>query len=92
MTTTLESFSIGQTMVVSRGLIDVLPDEASLAAVVADEPAHIVLGHRMETMHAFSDYTIFDDIDVLDRLWVRRKPEEVEAAGQKAVELLLNSP
>src|SRR5215470_2796699 len=30
-TTTLESFTLGHTIVLSRGLIDVLPDEASLA-------------------------------------------------------------
>ena len=29
----------------SRGLLDVLPDEATLAAVLAHELAHIVLGH-----------------------------------------------
>ena len=34
MTSTLESFSIGHTIVLSRGLIDVLPDEASLAAML----------------------------------------------------------
>jgi hypothetical protein len=28
MTTPLESFTIGHTIVVSRGMIDVLPDEA----------------------------------------------------------------
>ena len=34
MTSTLEAFTIGHTIVLSRGLIDVLPDEASLAAVI----------------------------------------------------------
>src|SRR5499427_8533846 len=37
MTSTLESFTLGHTIVLSRGLIDVLPDEASLAAVLAHE-------------------------------------------------------
>src|SRR6202043_3023326 len=37
MTTTLESFTLGHTIVLSRGLIDVLPDEASLATVLAHE-------------------------------------------------------
>jgi hypothetical protein len=50
-----ETFSLGRTIVISRGLIDVLPDEASLAMVLADELAHISLGHRTETMFAFSD-------------------------------------
>ena len=46
LTTPLETFSVGNTIVVSRGLIDVLPDESSLAMVLAHELAHIVLGHN----------------------------------------------
>ncbi len=46
MTSTLESYTLGHTIVLSRGLIDVLPDEASLATIVAHELAHVVLGHR----------------------------------------------
>src|SRR5690242_20579201 len=49
MTTTLESFTLGHTIVLSRGLIDVLPDEASLATVIAHELGHVVLGHRMDS-------------------------------------------
>jgi len=44
LTSTLESFTIGHTIVLSRGLIDVVPDEASLATMRAHELAHIVLG------------------------------------------------
>ncbi len=36
LTTPLETFSIGHIIVISRGLIDVLPDEAGLALVLAD--------------------------------------------------------
>src|SRR5437899_1324736 len=49
LTSPLESFTIGHTIVLSRGLIDVLPDEASLAMVIAHELAHIALGHRLDT-------------------------------------------
>src|SRR5580700_5222068 len=35
LTSPLETFSVGNTIVISRGLIDVLPDEASLAAVLS---------------------------------------------------------
>ena len=45
LTTPLESFTIGHTIVVSRGLLDTLPDEASLAAVLSHELGHIALGH-----------------------------------------------
>jgi len=92
LTTPLETFSIGQAIVISRGLIDVLPDEGALAAALSDELAHIALGHDTETLYGFSDYTIFDDIDVLDRIRMRRPPEEVAAAGAQAAEFLARSP
>src|SRR6201993_4705397 len=53
MTSTLESLTIGHTIILSRGLVDVLPDEASLAAILAHELGHIVLAHTMDTQFAF---------------------------------------
>ena len=55
LTNPIESFTVGHTIVVSRGLLDVLPDEATLAAVLAHELSHIVLAHRLDTKYAFSD-------------------------------------
>jgi len=46
MTSSLESFSLAYTIILSRGLIDVLPDEASLAMVLSHELAHIALGQQ----------------------------------------------
>jgi len=37
LTSSLEMFSIQNTIVLSRGLIDVVPDEATLAAMLAQE-------------------------------------------------------
>lgn len=91
LTTPLETFSIGQAIVISRGLIDVLPDEASLAMALSPELAHAVLGRRMDTMYAFGDLTMFEDAEILDRLRLGRPAEEVSAAGAKAVELLEKS-
>ncbi len=48
LTSPLESFTVGHTIVLSRGLIDVLPDEASLAMMLAHELGHVVLGHRAD--------------------------------------------
>lgn len=92
MTTPLETFSVGNTIVVSRGLIDVLPDEASLAMVLADELAHIALGHRTDTQFAFHNQTMLSDAALLQKLRLERSPSEVEAAGKRAVELLTRSP
>ena len=92
LTTPLETFSIGQAIVISRGLIDVLPDEASLAMVLSDELAHIALGHQTETRYAFSDQTMFEDEEILNQLRLSRPQEEIEAANEKALEILKNSP
>jgi hypothetical protein len=91
-TSTLESFTIGHTIVVSRGLIDVLPDEASLATLLAHELAHIVLGHRIDTQYAFFDRMLFDEKDTFRHFGFRRTPEEEQSAAQKGAELLKNSP
>jgi hypothetical protein len=92
LTAPLESFTIGHTIVISRGLLDVLPDEASLAMVLAHELGHIVLGHRMDTQLAFSDKLLFPDEDSFQRLDFKRNPAFEEAADTKALELLKNSP
>jgi Peptidase family M48 len=92
LTAPLESFTIGHTIVISRGLLDVLPDEASLAMILAHELAHIVLGHRLDTTLAFSDKMLFPDQDSFQRFDFKRNPADEEAADTKALELLKNSP
>ncbi|HVP43764.1 MAG TPA: M48 family metalloprotease [Terriglobales bacterium] len=92
LTSPLESFTVGHTIVLSRGLIDTLPDEASLAAVLARELAHITLGHRLDTKYSFADRTLFADAKTFQSVSLRRtEPEEV-AADTKAIALLKNSP
>jgi hypothetical protein len=90
-TTTLESYTLGHTIVLSRGLIDVLPDEASLAAILAHELAHVVLGHRMDSQYAFFDQLLIDDKDSFRHFGFARTPEEEEAANKKGAELLTNA-
>ena len=92
LTSTLESFAIGHTIVFSRGLIDVLPDEASLAMMVSHELSHVVLGHRIDGQYAFFDRLLFDEKDTFRHFGFARTAEEEEAANTKANELLRNSP
>jgi len=92
LTSPLESFTIGHTIVISRGLLDVLPDEASLAMILAHELSHIVLGHTLDTKLAFNDRMFFPDEDSFQRLDFKRRPGDEEAADTKALELLKNSP
>ena len=92
LTSPLESFTIGHTIVLSRGLLDVLPDEASLAMILSHELAHIVLGHRLDTKLAFNDRLFFPDEKSYQNLAFRHSPSEEEAADTKAIELLKSSP
>jgi Peptidase family M48 len=92
MTTTLEAFTIGHTIVLSRGLLDVLPDEPTLAVVLAHELGHVVLGHRMDTEYAFFNRVRFDDRDAFRHFEFARSTAEEEAAGRQAAALLKKSP
>ncbi len=91
-TSPLETFSVGNTIVVSRGLIDVLPDEASLAMVLSHELAHIVLGHNLGSQYAFNDRMLFSDEGTFQNLGFKHIPEEEAAADKKAIEMLKASP
>ena len=92
MTSTLESFTVGHTIVLSRGLIDVLPDEASLATMIAHELSHVVLGHRIDSQYAFFDQLMVEDKDTFRHFGFARTPEEEHQANEKAIALLNNSP
>src|SRR6266849_4286762 len=92
MTSTLESFTVGHTIVMSRGLIDVVPDEASLATMLAHELSHAILGHRIDSSYAFFDQLLIDDKETFRHFGFARTPDEERAANTKAVQLLNNSP
>jgi capsular polysaccharide biosynthesis protein len=92
LTTPIEAFEIGHTVVISRGLIDVLPDEASLALALAGELSHIALGHPTQTQFAFNNQTMLSDAELLLRFRFRRTPEEMREASQKTIEIMRASP
>ena len=92
LTMPLESCAIGNSIVLSRGLIDVLPNEATLAAVIARELAHVLQANDIKTLDAFGNRVQVDDKQVLQQFSFRRTPEQEASANQKAEELLRNSP
>lgn len=92
LTTPLESFTVGHTIIVSRGLLDVLPDEASLAMVLSHELAHLALGEQLDTQYGFSDRMLFADQDSYRRLGFKSSLAAEKAADARALELLKNSP
>jgi len=92
LTSPVETFSVGHTIVISRGLIDVLPDEVSLALVLAAELSHIALGHQTPTMFAFHNQTMLSDAALLQKFHFERTPPEMAAAGKKTIEIMKVSP
>ena len=61
LTTTLETTTVGNTILISKGLLDTLPNEPAFASVIAMELAHIALGHHIDTRYAFNDRLLFPD-------------------------------
>ncbi|MGA7089302.1 MAG: hypothetical protein WA737_01105 [Candidatus Acidiferrales bacterium] len=92
LTGTLESFSIGHTIVLSRGLLDVLPDEASLATILTQELANIIVTKPSTDQWGFNDTTNVTTVEALQHFAFRDDAAQVQIASAKALVLLKNSP
>jgi hypothetical protein len=92
LTGTIEMFSIGHTIVLSRGLLDALPDEASLAAMLAQELADIIVTKPSTDQWGFNDTTNVSTTEALSHFSFKDTPSQVQLANAKALELLKNSP
>ena len=92
LTTPLETFTVGHTIVISRGLLDTMPDESTLAMVLAQELGHIALGHRIDTRYSFSDRMLFPDERVFKQIGLLQTDDDERAADAKGLEFLQKSP
>ena len=92
LTSTLESFTVGHTILISRGLLDVLPDEASLAMVLAHELGHILSGHTLADRWAVRDWSVLLVEDHFDHFDFPIDAPVEEAANAKTIQLLKGSP
>ncbi|WP_263383834.1 hypothetical protein [Granulicella arctica] len=96
LTEPLESMAIGNTIVLSKSLIDttaiVTQDGAqqmgNLNAVLAFQLGHVVLGHRLDTKYAFSDSLLFPSTSVFSKIPMHHTDADNTAAAKKAIELL----
>ena len=88
LTTTIEATTVGDTILISKGLLDTLPNEESIASVVALELAHITLGHHIDTRYAFNDRLLFPDESTFTRINMYHSDADNTAAAQKAQEYL----
>jgi hypothetical protein len=91
LTAPLESLAVGNTILLSKGLVDVLPYEEDLAAVLAFQLAHITLGHHIDTRYAFNDRLLFPDEVTFQRITMNHSEADDSTAAKKAIVFLNNS-
>ncbi len=88
LSTTVEATTVGNTILLSKGLIDTLPNEESIAAVVAMELAHVALGHHIDTRYAFNDRLLFPDESSFQRITMNHSDQDNTDAAKVAVKYL----
>jgi hypothetical protein len=91
LSTTVETTTVGNTILISKGLIDTLPNEEAIASVVAMELAHIVMGHHIDTRYAFNDRLLFPDESTFRKIDMNHSDHDNAEAAKKAMEYLQNS-
>jgi len=91
LSTTVEATTVGNTILISKGLIDTLPSEESIASVVAMELAHIAMGHHIDTRYAFNDRLLFPDEATFQRIDMYHSDHDNAEASKRAMEYLENS-
>lgn len=89
LTDTVETTTVGNTILISKGLIDTMPrNEATIASVIAMELAHITLGHHIDTRYAFNDRLLFPDEASFQRINMYHSDHDNEDAVKKAQDYL----
>jgi hypothetical protein len=91
LTDTVEATTVGNTILLSKGLIDSLPSEEAIASVVAMELAHIAMGHHIDTRYAFNDRLLFPDTATFQKIDMNHTDVDNESASKKGMEYLENS-
>jgi hypothetical protein len=91
LTDTVETTTVGNTILISKGLIDSLPSEEAIASVVAMELAHIAMGHHIDTRYAFNDRLLFPDESSFQRIDMNHSDRDNAEASKRAMEYLQNS-
>jgi hypothetical protein len=85
---TVEVTTVGNTILISKGLLDSLPNEPAIASVLAMELAHIALGHHIDTRYAFNDRLLFPDESTFQRIDMYHSDVDNASAAKKAMEYL----
>jgi hypothetical protein len=91
-TTPIEVATIGHSILVSRGLLDALPNEAALAVILAHALAHAALDHDLDSTFAFNDRMVVPSLQQLPLFDFKHSPEQEREAETLGLKILANSP
>ncbi len=91
LTDSVEVTTVGNTILISKGLIDSLPSEEAIASVISMELAHIAMGHHIDTRYAFNDRLLFPDTATFQRIDMNHSDVDNDTASKRAMEYLQNS-
>ena len=91
LTTPIEATTVGSTILISKGLIETLPNEEAIASVVAFELAHVIQSNTVNTRYSFADRTMFPDRKVNRDLYLAHSDKEDEQAAKVAINPLKKS-
>ena len=91
LTDTIEATTVGNTILLSKGLLDTLPSEEAIASVISMELAHIAMGHHIDTRYAFNDRLLFPDESTFQRIDMYHSNIDNTTAAKRAMQYLQNS-
>jgi hypothetical protein len=91
LTDTIEATTVGNTILLSKGLLDSLPNEPAIASVIAMELAHIAMGHHIDTRYAFNDRLLFPDEATFQRIDMNHSDIDNASASKRGMEYLGSS-
>jgi hypothetical protein len=91
LTDTIEATTVGNTILLSKGLLDSLPSEEAIASVISMELAHIAMGHHIDTRYAFNDRLLFPDESTFQRIDMNHSDIDNASAAKRGMEYLGSS-
>lgn len=89
---TFEMFAVGHTIVLSKGLLDVIPDQGTLAVLLAQEVADVMIPKPTTDRFGFNNLDDVGAAEAMKTYAFRDTRAESRIVDQKALEIIRNSP
>lgn len=92
LTSNIELFSVGHTIVLSRGLLDVLPDESTLAVMLAQELSDALVWKPSTSEYGFYDVLQTPSPRAMKNFSFQEGQDALSSQSARTLAILRNSP